>query len=221
MKDICEVMIMRNDEHFWWTTLIRGFIALIAGSAIMVIPDMARTLLLLPIALVIAVLGLAVYGILDSVLVLVTSYMAESHPAKIALRVQGTVGITVGILLIWVFSDYVQLSWFLILIVIQSLSTAIAEFLVARHSMTSATSGWNFTAATIAFAFSCAYLYVLLIQAAYLGSREISWLAFGYLLALGLAQSLTAARMLYTDYRVDHGNSQSVLAQEGTPCTHP
>ena len=115
---------MKNDEHFWWVTLFRGIIALMAGSAIMVIPDMARTLLLLPIALVTALLGLGVYGILDSVLVFVSSYMAASRPARIALRVQGAVGVTVGILLVWVFSDYVQMSWFLILIVIQSLSTA-------------------------------------------------------------------------------------------------
>jgi hypothetical protein len=212
---------MRSDEHFWWATLIRGFIALIAGSAVMVIPDMARTLLLLPIAVVTAVLGLAVYGILDSCLVFVTSYMAASRPATIALRVQGAVGVAVGILLVWIFSDYVQLSWFLMLIVVQSLSTAIAEFLVARHSMTPATSRWNFTAAGVAFAFSCAYLYVLLVQAAHLGTREISWLVFGYLLALGLAQCLTAARMLYTDYRADYRNSSSVLAQEDIPCTRP
>ena len=77
---------MKNDEHFWWTTLIRGFLALLTGSVIMVVPDMANTLLLLPIAIVVAILSLAVYGVLDSVLVFVTSYMAASQPAKIALR---------------------------------------------------------------------------------------------------------------------------------------
>lgn len=211
---------MRSDEHFWWATLIRGFIALLTGSAIMVIPDMARTLLLLPIAIVTAILGLAVYGILDSGLVFVTSYMAASRPAQIALRVQGAVGVTVGVLLIGVFSDYVQLSWFLILIVLQSLSAGVAEFLVARHSLSRATSRWNFTAAGVALAFTCAYLYVLIVQAPHLGPREISWLVFGYLLALGLAQCLTAARMLYLNDRA-YSNTNPVLAEEGIPCTHP
>lgn len=205
---------MKNDEHFWWVTLFRGIIALMAGSAIMVIPDMARTLLLLPIALVTALLGLGVYGILDSVLVFVSSYMAASRPARIALRVQGAVGVTVGILLVWVFSDYVQMSWFLILIVIQSLSTAIAEVLVARHSMTAVTSHWNFAAAGIAFTFSCIYAYVLFFQAAQMVPREISWLVFGYLLALGIAQCLTAARMLYSDYRIDKGSPLSMSPRE-------
>jgi hypothetical protein len=167
---------MRNDEHFWWTTLIRGFLALMAGSAILVIPDMARTLLLLPIALAVAILGLAVYGIFDSVLVFVTSYMAASGPARLALRIQGAVGIAIGICLAWIFSEYVQLSWFLTLIVIQSLSTAIAESLVAHHSRTALTTRWNFAAAGIAFTFSCVYAYILFVHAARMTPREISWL---------------------------------------------
>jgi hypothetical protein len=77
---------MKNDDHFWWTTLVRGFLALLTGSAIMAVPDMTNTLLLLPIALVVAILGLAVYGTLDSVLVFVTSYMVSSRVAD-AFRV--------------------------------------------------------------------------------------------------------------------------------------
>jgi uncharacterized membrane protein HdeD (DUF308 family) len=201
--------MMKNDEHFWWTTLVRGFIALIAGSAIMVIPDMARTLLLLPVAIAVAILGLAVYGILDSVLVFVTSYMTESGRAKIALRLQGAVGVAVGILLYRVFFDYVQLHWFLVLIAIQSLATAIAEFLVARHSMTRAASRWNFTAAVVAFAFSCAYFYIVFALGDQMGPQRLSWLVFGYLLAFGIAQCLTAARMLYSDYRTDQAGGDS------------
>ena len=194
---------MRTDEHFWWTTLVRGLLALVAGSFIAVIPDLARTLLLLPIAIVVAVLGLAVYGIIDSALVFVTSYMAASRPATITLRLQGVIGITVGVLLIRMSSEYVQISWFLILIALQSLSVAIAEFMVARHSKTASTSHWNFAAAGVALIFCCAYLYFLLAQAPRMVPREISWLVFGYLLAFGVAQCLTAARMLYADYRIE------------------
>ena len=214
MNDTDEVIAMKNDMHFWWTTLIRGFIAITAGSAIMVIPDMAKTILLLPIAVVAAILGLAVYGVLDSVLVFVSSYMASSRRTRIALRVQGAIGVAIGVCLVWVYSDYVQLSWFLILIVTQSLSTAIAELLVARHSMTRSASYWNFAGAGIALTFSCAYGYVLFFQAAQMSPREISWLVFGYLLALGIAQCLTAARMLYTDFRLDNGSPLTVSPQE-------
>jgi hypothetical protein len=69
--------------------------------------------------------------------------------------------------------------------------------------MTPATSRWNFTAAVVAFAFSCAYFYIVFALGDQLGPQHLSWLVFGYLLALGIAQCLTAARMLYSDYRAD------------------
>jgi uncharacterized membrane protein len=140
--------------------------------------------------------------------------MAASRAAKIALRVQGVVGVTVGVLLIWMFSDYVQMSWFLILIAFQALSVAIAEFLVARHSKTVSTSHWNFAAAGVALGFSCAYIYILFARAPQMVPREISWLVFGYLVALGIAQCLTAARMLYSDYRLENGDPLPVSPQE-------
>ena len=200
---------MKHDEHFWWITLVRGFVALVAGSAIVVIPDMARTLLLLPMAIAVTILGLAVYGVLDSVLVFVTSYMVPSHLARIVLRLQGTVGVTLGILLYRVFFFRVQLYWFLVLIAIQSLSTAIAEFLIARHSMTRASSLWNFTAAVVAFGFSCSYFYMVVALADRMLPQEISWLVYGYLVAFGIAQCLTAARMLYADRPTDPASASS------------
>jgi uncharacterized membrane protein HdeD (DUF308 family) len=190
---------MKNDEHFWWTTLVRGFLALLVGSAIMVIPDMARTLLLLPVAIAISILGLAVYAVLDSVLVLVTSYMASTSRARFALRLQGLIGIAVGILLYRVFYDQVRLHWFLALIAIQSLTTAIAEFLVARHAASHALSAWNYAASAVALLFSGIYFYIVATFAGQLEPQQITWLVFAYLLAFGVAQCITAARMLYAD----------------------
>lgn len=211
MNDINEVSRMRNDEHFWWTTLIRGFIALIAGSAIMVIPDMARTLLLLPMAITISILGLAVYGVLDSVLVFIASYMTMSHVGRLVLRMQGVIGVTVGILLYRVFFFRVQLQSFLILIAIQSFATSVAEFFIARHSLTRATSRWNLTASIIAFVFSCTYFYIAIAVVDRMLPLEVSWLVYGYLVAFGIAQCLTAARMLYADHQVDLGRVDSTL----------
>lgn len=205
---------MKAAEHFWLTTLIRGFLALLTGSVIMVVPDMTNTLLLLPFAIVVAVLSLAVYGVLDSVLVFVTSYMAASLPARIALRMQGIVGVTVGILLYWAFFDQVRLHWFLILISVQAFSTAVAEFLVARHSRTHATSRWNFTASAVAFGFSCTYFYIAVTVANKMAPQQISWLLLGYLLAFGISQCLTAARMLYSDHELRLPSEETLVARE-------
>ncbi len=205
---------MRNDEHFWWTTLIRGFIALIAGSAIMVIPDMARTLLLLPMAITISILGLAVYGVLDSVLVFITSYMTTSRVSQLVLRLQGLIGVTAGILLYRVFFFRAQLQSFLILIAIQSFATAIAELFIARHSLTRATSRWNLAASVIAFVFSCTYSYIALVLVDRMVPLEISCLVYGYLVAFGIAECLTAARMLYADHQVDIASVDSEPRQK-------
>lgn len=204
---------INKDKDFWWITLIRGLIALLAGSLIVVIPAMANLFILLPVAIVVAILGLAVYGILDSALVLMTSFMGSTRPTRIALRVQGAMGVALGVCLVWLFSDYVQLSWFLVLIVVQSMTTAVAEFLVARHAMSRSTSRWNFSASGFALLFSLLYGYVLLFQAELMTTREISWLIFGYLLALGTAQCSTAARMLYGDYSAQMAAPLSVSTQ--------
>jgi uncharacterized membrane protein HdeD (DUF308 family) len=136
------------------------------------------------------------------VLVFITSYMTRSRGAKIALRVQGVIGITLGILLYRVFFIQVRLQWFLLLIAIQALSTAVAEGVVSHHSQTLATSRWNLVAAGIAFGFSLAYTYILVTLGAQMETYEITWMVFAYLITFGLAESITAARMLYADYQL-------------------
>lgn len=204
----------KANEHFWWTTLIRGFVALVAGSAVLVLPEMARTLLLLPFAMAISILGLAVYGIIDSVLVFVSSYMMVPGTSRIALRMQGVVGALVGSLMYWVFFDRVRLHWFLVLIALQSLSTAVAEFIVGRHSTTHATSYWNLTAAGVALVFSGVYLYVVLALQEQMDPEQITWLIYGYLVAFGIAQCLTASRMIYAGHhRVGPPDTKSASPQ--------
>jgi uncharacterized membrane protein HdeD (DUF308 family) len=190
---------MKRDEHFWWTTLVRGFLAVLVGSAIMVIPDMARTLLLLPMAITLAILGLAAYATLDGVLVFITGYMAATARARIALRLQGVVGIAVGVLLYRVVFDQTHLHWLMALVGVQALATAAAEFTVARHATSRAISGWNYAGAAVALVFSGIYFFLAGSVGANLEPQRVTWLVFGYLLAFGVAQCLTAARMLYPD----------------------
>jgi len=192
---------MQKDIHFWFTTLFRGFVALLAGSGILVIPDMARTILLLPFAITFAVVGLAAYGILDSTMIFVSSYMVESRRTKIALRLQGTVGVAVGVTLLFVVADHVQLAWFLSLAALQALGVAVGEFVVARHEHRRSISVWNYAGAAVALCFGVLYLLVRFEYLEHLTYRDVSWLIYAYLVAFGIAQCLTAARVIYADYR--------------------
>jgi undecaprenyl pyrophosphate phosphatase UppP len=190
---------MKRDVDFWMTVLARGLVALLAGSAILIVPDMARTILLLPIAVAVAVAGLAGYGIFDSALIFISSFMAQTTNAKIALRVQGLIGVAIGLLLLSVLYNQVRLEWFLSLAALQALTAGFGETVVARHTTNRAASHWNYSAAVIAFISAAVYGFIRIRWAEDLTPRALSWAVYMYLLAFGIAQCLTAARMLYTD----------------------
>jgi hypothetical protein len=160
---------------------------------------MARTLLLLPIAVVISVLGLAMYGTIDSVLILISSFMTESRIPRAILLGQGAIGISIGVLLLTVVFEQVRLEWFLSLAAVQALCAGIGEVSLARHSQAQSISRWNYAAASVAFLAGVAYMVVRLKFAETLNQNQISWLVYGYLVAFGIAQCMTAARMLYAD----------------------
>ena len=193
---------MRRDAHFWIVMLMRGLLALVVGSMIVVIPDMARTLLLLPLALVISLLGLATYGVLDSVLILSSRFMAESRTTRSVLVAQGMLGILIGALLLFVVFDRAKLEWFLSFAALQAICAGIGEVVIGRHGGTRATSYWNYAAATVALLTGAAYIVLRVGFAEVLSSNQVSWLVYAYLVAFGIAQCMTAARMLYADRSV-------------------
>ena len=187
---------MHRHIHFWFTTLERGFVALFVGSAIWVVPDMAGSLLLLPLAIVFSVLALGAYGVVDSAFVLLSSTMVLSRRAATALRVQGVVGIAVGALLFAVVYRQARLEWFLILAGLQALCVGATEMVVARHTSRHAMAKVSYGAAMVALCFGVAYFVLCVESAGRLSSREICWLIYGYLLAFGLLLSTTALYML-------------------------
>jgi hypothetical protein len=191
---------MHRQIQFWYTTLARGVLALFAGSAIWFVPEMAGSMLLLPMAVAFSVLGLAAYGVVDSSFIFLSSLMTRSKLAALALRIQGGVGITVGVLIFTVVYERVRLEWFLLLAGVQALCTFVAEIVVAHQTHSHAKTVWNYGAAVVAFFFGCAYLVLWFRYAGTLESRTICLLIYGYLLAFGFFQALTAIRMLYAGH---------------------
>ncbi|HWB32920.1 MAG TPA: hypothetical protein VG714_07090 [Acidobacteriaceae bacterium] len=190
--------MLQRDAHFWIVVLIRGLFALLVGSLVLVIPDMARTMLV-PLAIAISVLGLATYGVIDSTLILISSFMAGSRVTRIVLLAQGSLGILIGLVLLFVVFDRVRLEWFLLLAATQAICAGVAELVVAKHAGSRAISRWNDATAIVAFSFGAAYIVLHVFFAAGLNPHRISSLVYGYLAAFGIAQCITAARMLYAD----------------------
>ena len=64
---------MKTYSEYWTATLVRGIVAIVAGTGVLFLPEMASTILLRPFGVVIAILCLAAYGVVDSAIVLATA----------------------------------------------------------------------------------------------------------------------------------------------------
>ena len=192
---------MHNYENFWVITLVRGILAILIGSAILVVPDMTRTLLFLPLGVAVVILSLAMYGVADSVLVFATSFFKVLRPARTVLWLQSACGVLIGVLFCSIYFDRIELDWFLYLIGAQALATAYAEFTLARHTSRQHGSRWSYVAASIALLCAIGYVIVAARASESLTAREITVLAYAYLAAFGVAQSLMAGRMLAFEHR--------------------
>jgi hypothetical protein len=194
---------MGKYENFWIVTIFRGVLAILIGSAIFFVPDMARTILFLPFAVAFVILSLVAYGVADSILVFITSFFTSLHPAKTALRLQSAAGVVIGILFCSILFDKIQLDWFLYLIALQAFATAYSEFTIARHTSKKHGSRTSYVAAAVALLCAMGYTITATFAPTDLTPREIAFLAYAYLVAFGVAQSLMAARMLYIEYHAN------------------
>jgi hypothetical protein len=194
-------VLMNTHGNFWIVTILRGVLAILIGSAILVVPDLARTILFLPFALAFVILSLAIYGIADSVLVFVTSLFISLRPARTVLRVQSACGVAIGVAFCSILFDRIHLEWFLYLIALQACATAVSEFMIARHTSRNLGSRWCYVAASIALLCAAIYTLAAALAPANLSPREVALLAYAYLAAFGVGQALMATRMLSMEHR--------------------
>jgi|ERR1700677_880977 uncharacterized membrane protein HdeD (DUF308 family) len=186
---------MKAYSDYWTATMIRGLLAIVAGTGVLFIPEMASTLLLLPFAIVISILCLAAYGTIDSAIVLTTTFMIpRKQSGRLVLRMQGICGAAIGILLFVGAYDRINLHWFLYLAAVQAAGTAVAEFAVARGTMAQHGSKWCYASAIVAAISSIALLF-----GRNLSPRELAWLIYGYLGLFGFNLFVLSARMLFAE----------------------
>lgn len=202
---------METYTRYWVTSLVRGIVALLAGLAVLVLPSMITLVFLLPFAILISMLCLAVYGVVDSVIVLVTSFMVPQDQAgRWALRVQGIGGAIFGALLFFLVYDRAQLEWFVYLAALQAMGVAITEFTVARHTSIHHGSRWCYASAAVAILSA-----IGLVFGRGLEPQGIAWLVFGYLGVFGFSLVVLSARMLFAERPIRHTSSASDVAMAG------
>jgi uncharacterized membrane protein HdeD (DUF308 family) len=191
---------MRAYSEYWATTMMRGFVAIVAGTGVLFIPEMASTILLRPYAVGVSVLCLAAYGVIDSALLFTTSFMIpHEKPGRFALRIQGVCGALIGVLLFALVYDHVELQWFLYLAAIQAAGVAITEFIVAKGTSAHHGARWCYVSAGVA-----ALSAVVLLLGRNLTARELAWLIYGYLGIFGFNLFGLSARMLFAERNLLH-----------------
>jgi hypothetical protein len=186
-------------KEYWFTTLIRGFVALLAGSVILIVPELATTVLVAPFTIVASIVCLGAYGIFDSAMVLATSFMvSRASPGRLALRFQGVIGAIIGALLFALVYSEIDLHWFLYLAAVQAAGASIAELTVGRSIPIVHGVFRRYASAGVA---ACSA--VLLLFGMHLSLRGVLWLLFGYLGVFGFTLVQLSAKMLFADRQVE------------------
>ncbi len=189
---------MKTYSEYWITTMIRGLIAIVFGTGVLFVPEMATTILLLPFAISISILCLGAYGTIDSALVFVSSFLIPvDRPGRVALRLQGVLGAVVGMLLFALVYDHVGLPWFLYLASAQAAGAAISEFMVARGTAVEHGAKWCYVSAVVAGVSA-----VALLLGRRLEPKELAWVLYGYLMLFGFNMVTLSARMLFTERKM-------------------
>lgn len=197
-------MTMTAYSRYWIVTLARGVLAFAVGFFVFVVPAMARTILLLPFAIVLTVLSLAAYGVFDSAMVLMNVGNIPNKPGASAHLVQGLYGLLTGAAIMFVVYDRMDLSWFVYLASVQAFVASVTEYLIARDTHRAHGSRAVYAISAITFVFAIA-----LLMARGMNATQLTLTLFGYLAAFGTTLIVLSGRMLFAQYKVLHSKHPS------------
>jgi len=186
---------MHRYETYWIITLFRGVLAILFGCAILLIPQMSSSLLLLPFAMVLSVLFLAGYGAADSALVFFESFALPKRPGQIASRLQGSVGVTISLLLATIAFEHARLHWFFYLVAAQAGAAAVSDLVTARHVWRHHRTILVYASALVSGAASLYFLISALMEAPLATDTSMRML-YGYLLGFGTVNIGLACMLL-------------------------
>jgi uncharacterized membrane protein HdeD (DUF308 family) len=179
--------------EYWLVTTLRGFLAILVGTAVLIIPQITSLALFMPFTIVASIVCLGAYGLIDSAMVLATSFMVSRRGAvRWALRLQGVSGAVIGAMLFALVYQHIDLHLFLYLAAIQAAGAAGADFIVGRSIAVLHGAYWRYASSSVA-----AICAVLLLLGRHLSTLGVLWLLYGYLGVFGFSLILLAAKMLF------------------------
>ncbi|MDE3103622.1 MAG: hypothetical protein KGK08_00465 [Acidobacteriota bacterium] len=189
---------MQHATIYWIATIARGLFALSAALVLVLVPQLTATVLLLPLAVVVAALTLAAYVTLDSVVVLLAGLVLRGQTlAAPVLAAQGALGVVLGASLFYAVHAHESFPWLVLLLAAQSLAAAFAEFRIARHHFVPHAVVWCYLSSAIA-----AFAGVLLFLTRGLPLPQLAWVLGTTLGLFGANQLALAGRMLVEQWRM-------------------
>lgn len=191
---------MTDYTPYWGATCVRGVIAMAAGVAIAFCSALNATVFLKPLGVVFSLLALAAYVVVDSAIVVACSFMLPHHHlGRMALRLQGAIGMVIGVACFIVGQLEADISLFLYLASLQACCVAVAEYLSARGTSEYHHSKWCYASAVIAALSS-----VVLLMCHRATGHFLSWLLYSYLWCFGLNLFVLSCHMLFEEFHAFH-----------------
>ncbi|WP_263384698.1 hypothetical protein [Granulicella arctica] len=191
---------MKAFHEYWTFSAIRGALTLLAGLAILTLPQATATMLSIPVLITLSILCLATYSVFDAgVMILLAKLLPRRATHRNTFYGQALIALVAGALLFLVGYGLLNLKWLMWLAASQAALAAVAEFIVARdtHRQYGCLSCY---ATSIVLAASA----VTLPFAAGWNADRMSLALAGYVSLYGLSQFFLGARMLFVEYRSGH-----------------
>ncbi|MGA9717454.1 MAG: hypothetical protein WBQ79_04165 [Acidobacteriaceae bacterium] len=195
---------MHTYDKYWLTNLGRGILALLASVGARFLPSFVDSTisraLFLPFAMAISILCLSLYGILDSIfLIVIGCILPKGRKVHWLVILQGIAGLVSLVALTILSGDALNLRFFVFFAGLQALFTALAEATIAIRAKHHLGTAWLLMCASISLTCS-----VALLLGGKLPAFEQARLIFWYLLLLGASLTVLSLRMLYLEDSPSH-----------------
>lgn len=183
---------MLTSDSFWGVVLMRGLLALCTGACILLLPSMIQSWVLLPLAVAFSVVILAVYGVLDSALLMATSRVLPIHDcARWFIAFQGFFGLAFCAVWLWRPFTEASLRFVATAAAVQAACIAATDLTLGISLRSRHGSPWVQLSACISIVYA-----VALLLCRNLEPDHLAWLIVGYVVTLGFNFSLLSIWML-------------------------
>ena len=192
---------MREVIHHWWILGLRALLALVLAVGIFLLQAFAKFALLDAVTVPFLIVGLTVYGVVDSFLLLYLGLQFAPHsPSRTISITQGICGVGIGALLLTVFFRTVELDWFLYIISAQAAATGVFEVLSGLRFTSHVRDEWACFATGVA-----SIGFAVLLQTSYSGTTRhaLDWF-LGYALLLSASMGWFSYRLLVLHRAIRH-----------------